>query len=83
MTLQGGVVQAHRHSHHMAALEANLGECLRERDVLRRIEKECNGRDNVDGESVQWIDKIVSGMKEQIRKDVCAVGQEGKVEKGE
>ena len=81
MTLQGGVVQAHRHSHHQAALRANLGECLEERDVLRRIEKECNVRDNVDGESVQWIEKIVSGMKGQIKEDVCAVGTEGKEEK--
>jgi len=64
----------------MAALKANLGECLRERDVLRRIEKECNGRDNVDGDSVQWMDKIVSGMKEQITEDVCAVREEGEEE---
>jgi len=83
MTLQGGVVQAHMHSHRMAAVRANLRECLRERDVLRRIEKECNVSDNVDGESVQWIDKMVSGMKGQMREGVCAVGEEGDGEKGE
>ncbi|KAI4914443.1 hypothetical protein J4E85_010506 [Alternaria conjuncta] len=73
-TLQGGVVQAHRHNHHMAAVRANLRECLEERDVLRRNEKECYARDKVDEESVQWIEKM-------IREDVCAIGTEGKEEK--
>ena len=65
----------------MAALKASLGSCLEERDVLRQKEKNCYAQSKAHEESAQWIEKMVSGMKEQISEDVCAVGYEGKGEK--
>ncbi|KAI4912089.1 uncharacterized protein J4E92_010134 [Alternaria infectoria] len=84
VTVQKGVVQAHKHSHHMAgmaALRTNLGECLEERDVLRRNEKDCYARSKVDEQSLEWIRKIVDGMPERMKEDICAGGKEGEKKK--